>query len=78
MYMSDSVTKITEETVSLDTDILEGVSADEVKSVVDKIAAGVITNFEVSHSDIIYSYNNVFCIYRMKLFRRLKIKRKLL
>ena len=31
----------------MDTDILDGVSAGEVKGVLEKIAAGAIANFEV-------------------------------
>ena len=31
----------------MDTDILDGISAGEVKGVLDKIAAGAIANFEV-------------------------------
>lgn len=49
--MPDLVTKPAEETVNLlDPDALDGVSAAEVKSVVDKIAAAAITNFEVMHT----------------------------
>lgn len=44
---SDSVTKLAEETISLlDPDVLDGVNTADVKRVLDKIAAGTITNFE--------------------------------
>lgn len=45
--VSDSVTNMAEENINLvEPDILDGVSAAEVKTVIDKIAAGAITNFE--------------------------------
>lgn len=48
MLVSDSVTKLAEETISLlDPDVLDGVNTADVKRVLDKIAAGAITNFEV-------------------------------
>ena len=55
MCVAESVTNIAEETIGLlDPDILDGVSATEVKSVIDKIAAGTITNFEVIHTVGLY------------------------
>jgi len=75
--MSDSVTKPAEETVILDTDVLVGVSAAEVKSVVDKIAVGAIASFKVVYT-ITLHVTNTSTTHRMKLFRRYKIKRNLL
>ena len=44
-----------EENINLvEPDILDGVSAAEVKTVIDKIAAGAITNFEVSDTIILH------------------------
>ena len=44
-----------EENINLvEPDILDGVSAAEVKIVIDKIAAGAITNFEVSDTIILH------------------------
>lgn len=59
--MLDTVTKPAEETVILDTDVLGGVSAAEVKSVVDKIAIGAITSFEVMYAVTLHAINT--CIH---------------
>ena len=37
----------------MDTDILDGVSAAEVKNVVEKIAAGAIATFEVNNEQYV-------------------------
>lgn len=55
MCVADSFTNITEESIGLlDPDILDGVSAAEVKTVIDKIATGTITNFEVIQTAGLY------------------------
>ena len=61
--MLDSVTKPPEETATLDTDVLDGVSAAEVKSMVNKIATGAIANFEVMHTVTLHATNTCIHIY---------------
>ena len=71
----DVATRLSEEALTVAADVLEGVTAGEVKNVIEKIAATTITSFQVS----LHIFNKLvlflYCLGRTKSFRNYKIKR---